>query len=166
MKTRILTVLLLFLAMIIVMSCAEPIKPAIPTKEEAYIPINKALFDTIAYQDSLLFAAFNSRNLENLKSFFSADLEVYQDNTGKRSYDESIEAFKGLFAKDYVLTRELVKNSLEVYPIVDYGAIETGRHTFSHTENGKPESATFKFVHIWEKQNGQWKITRLITYNH
>lgn len=131
-----------------------------------YIPADKPLYDTIFYQDSILFQAFNSRNLEKMKTFFAVNLEVYQDNIGVRSYEETIEAFRGLFSQDYVLTRSLLKGSLEVYPIKDYGAIETGSHTFCHTENGKLECGTFKFVHIWEHQNGQWKITRIITYDH
>lgn len=133
---------------------------------KTYIPVNKSLYNTIASQDSILFEAFNNRNLEVLKTFFADDLEIFQDNIGVRNYDQSMEAFRGLFSQDYILTRQLVKESLEVYPIKDYGAIETGSHTFCHTENGKLECGTFKFVHIWELQNGQWKITRIITYDH
>jgi hypothetical protein len=129
-------------------------------------PADSTLFRNIATQDSLLFAAFNSRDLDRMKAYFSEDLEVYQDNVGVRSYEETIAAFGELFKKDYVLTRQLVDGSLEVYPIKDFGAIETGKHTFSHIENGKLEAATFKFVHIWEKKDGCWKITRLITYDH
>jgi hypothetical protein len=135
-------------------------------KEIPNDPVDKNLFDTIVLQDSLLFAAFNARDLEKMKAYFSIDLEVYQDNTGVRSFEETIAAFQGLFEKDYVLTRELEAGTMEVYPIKDFGAIETGKHTFSHIENGKLEEATFKFVHIWEKKDGGWKITRLITYDH
>jgi hypothetical protein len=131
-----------------------------------YVPADKALYDTIHSQDSILFAAFNARNLEKMKTFFATDLEVYQDNIGVRSYEQTIDAFAGLFTRDYILTRHLVKESLEVYPVKDYGAIETGSHTFCHTENGELVCGTFKFVHIWEHQNGQWKITRIITYDH
>ncbi len=135
-------------------------------KTTVYTPADKALYDSIAHQDSLLFTAFNTRNLESLKQFFSSNLEVYQDNIGVRNYEQTIAAFKGLFQNDYVLTRTLVNGSLEVYPIKGYGAIETGRHTFCHTENGKLDCGTFKFVHIWEKQNGSWKITKIVTYDH
>ncbi|MGZ3914988.1 MAG: nuclear transport factor 2 family protein [Flavisolibacter sp.] len=131
-----------------------------------YIPADQNLYDTIAHQDSLLFAAFNSRDLEGLKQFFSPDLELYQDNIGVRNYEQTVEAFKGLFAKDYVLTRRLVEGSLEVYPIKGYGGIETGKHRFCHTENGKLECGIFKFLHIWEKRDGMWKITRIVTYDH
>lgn len=127
---------------------------------------DKQLYDTIALKDSLLFQAFNTRNIQKMKAFFATDLEVYQDNIGVRNYDQTIGAFTDLFAKDYILTRTLVKGSLEVYPIKDFGAIETGSHSFCHTENGKLVCGTFKFVHIWKHQDSHWQITRLITYDH
>jgi ketosteroid isomerase-like protein len=55
---------------------------------------------------------------------------------------------------------------MEVYPIKDFGAIQTASHIFSHVENGKLEKGTFKFVHIWKKENGSWKVCRVITYDH
>lgn len=130
------------------------------------LPEKKELYAEIAHRDSVLFDAFNTPNIDRLKSFFTPDLEIYQDNVGVRNYPETIEAFKDLFKKEYILTRTIVKGSMEVYPIKGYGAIQTGLHTFCHTENGKPQCGTFKFVHIWEKFNGNWKIKRLITYDH
>lgn len=165
MKNKIVITGFVFLAFFCAVACSTG-KHTGKDKLTTYIPADKALYDIIYYQDSLLFSAFNTRNIEKLKLFFADNLEVYQDNTGLRTYEQTIDAFSGLFAKDYLLTRQLVKPSLEVYPIKDFGAIETGRHIFCHTENGKLECATFKFVHIWQKQNGQWKISRMITYDH
>lgn len=125
-----------------------------------YIPADKGLYDTIVQQDSLLFTAFNSRNLLRIDRVFSANLEVFQDNTGVRNHAQTIDAFKRCFNKDYALTRTLVKGILEVYLLKDYGAIETGRHTFCHTENGKLDCATFKFVHIWKKKMGDGKLRK------
>lgn len=134
--------------------------------KQVYIPVDKSLYDTIIKQDSILFVAFNSRNITALKSYFTDKLEVYQDNTGLRNYDETVQAFSGLFKMDYVLTRKPIIESIEVYPIINYGAIETGKHTFCHTENGKLECATFQFVHIWENKDGEWKVAKIITYDH
>jgi hypothetical protein len=128
--------------------------------------VGETLYNTIARHDSLLFTAFNSRKLEEMKLYFDESLEVYQDNTGVRNFEQTSEAFAGLFSQDYVLTRNLVEGSLEVFPIKDFGAIETGSHTFCHMENGKPDCGTFRFVHIWKLTNNKWKITRIITYDH
>ena len=156
MKQLLITILCQFL----IISCATNQSKSLDNTS-MYIPVDKDLFTTIAKQDSLLFATFNSRNSEKLKSFFSDDIEVFQDNIGVRDYNETIDAFQLLFQKEYVLTRTLVKNSMEVYPIKDFGAIQTGKHTFCHTENGKLECATFKFVQIWEKKNNKWQIIKI-----
>lgn len=165
-KTDTLIVYALFISLAIISACCPAKNIRSGTNSEKYIPIDNVLYATIIFQDSILFDAFNSRNLDKLKSCFTDNLEVYQDNTGVRDYDQTIASFKELFQKDYVLTRKLLKESAEVYPIKGFGAIETGRHTFCHTENGKLECATFKFVQIWEIKNGQWKIAKIITYDH
>jgi ketosteroid isomerase-like protein len=129
-------------------------------------PAQKKLYAEIMHMDSVLFNAFNSRDLNTIKNIFASDLELYQDNDGLKDYNKSMEGFKNLFTRDYVLTRELVPGSMEVYPIKDFGAIQTASHIFSHVENGKLEKGTFKFVHIWKKENGSWKVCRVITYDH
>lgn len=133
---------------------------------KVYTPIDRSLFSIINKQDSCLFAAFNARNFEVFKEYFSENLEIYQDNIGVRNYEQSMVAFKELFEKDYKLTRELIKESLEVYPIKDFGAIEVGQHKFCHIENGKQICGIFKFAHVWSFRDGKWKITRILTYDH
>jgi hypothetical protein len=127
---------------------------------------NGPLYNEIAELDSLQFGAFNARNLDQLMNYFDGSLELYQDNTGVRNYDQTKQAFGGLFKMNYVLTRKLIPGSMEVYPIKDYGAIETGQHTFSHVENGQLQVGTFKFMQIWQKKDGVWRVTREITYGH
>ena len=77
-----------------------------------------------------------------------------------------LRVFEAMFAQGNNMTRELVGNTLEVYPVKDYGAIEIGAHRFCHVENGKNECGTFRFVHIWQKKDGEWKISRAISYSH
>ncbi|MBM3435646.1 MAG: nuclear transport factor 2 family protein [Bacteroidetes bacterium] len=137
-----------------------------PDPKDGFVPVDTLLYKTILLQDSILFDAFNSGDFEQFKRFFSDKLEIYQDNIGVRDYNQSVEAFLGLFQGNYKLTRKLLKETLEVYPVKDYGAIEIGQHTFCHVENGKSDCGTFKFIHLWENQNGDWKISRIITYNH
>jgi hypothetical protein len=120
----------------------------------------------IMQQDSLLFQAFNSKDVPGMKTLFSEDLEIFQDNTGYRTYAQTVESFGALFLKDYTLTRTLLPATVEIYPIKDYGAIMTGSHQFCHPENGKVECATFKFLHIWKRSNGKWVLNRIVTYDH
>jgi hypothetical protein len=44
------------------------------------------------------------------------------------------------------VTRELVKGSIEVYPIKDYGAVEIGLHKFHNNQNETPSKETSKFI--------------------
>ena|SRR5436190_10174399 len=135
-------------------------------QEKKVAQTSKELFNEIAYMDSIMFAAFNTQNMNEFKPLFTEDLEWYQDNGGLIPYNTVFENFENTFKKEYKLTRQLVKSSLEVHPIKDYGAIEIGVHQFRHIENGKEEIGTFKFLMIWQKKNDQWRISRVISYDH
>jgi hypothetical protein len=137
-------------------------------QENNSIPELKTLFKTIVHLDSVLFDAFNTRNLDTLKSLFSMDLEFYHDLGGFTEYDQNMESFERTFDNDRRLRRELVFRSLEIYPIKDYGAVEIGIHRFYSTEKGQKEqlSSEAKFIHLWQRKDGKWKITRVISYGH
>ena len=124
------------------------------------------LFNKVANLDSSLFAAYNSKNLNLMKAYFTKDLEWYQDNGGLIDFEKVFSNFQSIFNRDYDLKRNLIRESLEVHPIEGYGAIEIGKHQFKHIENGKMEIGTFKFVMIWKNDNGNWKISRVISYDH
>lgn len=127
---------------------------------------NQELYEEISEQDSLLFNAFNKRDIDLFKTMFTEDLEFYHDKGGLTGYEHTINFLKTTAQGNNQLKRELVKGSLEVYPIPGYGAMEIGMHRFCHLENGKQDCGTFKFVHIWQKKDNQWKITRVISYDH
>lgn len=139
---------------------------AATAQEKKVAPTSEELFKQIASMDSMMFSAFNTQNMPVFKALFTEDLEWFQDNGGLLYYKTVFENFENMFKKEYKLTRELVKGSLEVHPIKDYGAIEIGVHQFRHIENGKEEVGTFKFVMIWQKKDDQWKISRVISYDH
>ena len=126
----------------------------------------KELFNKVAQLDSSLFAAYNSKKLDLMKTYFTNDLEWYQDNGGLIGFEKVFENFNSIFNRDYDLKRNLINESLEVHPIEGYGAIEIGKHQFKHIENGKLEIGTFKFLMIWKNDNGNWKISRVISYDH
>jgi hypothetical protein len=120
----------------------------------------------IVKMDSLLFGAYNAQNLENLKTYFTQDLEWYQDNGGLLYLETVIQNFDDIFKRDYRLTRTLVEGSMEVHLIKDFGAVETGSHQFRHIENGKEEVGTFKFLMIWKQNNNGWQVSRVVSYDH
>jgi hypothetical protein len=134
--------------------------------ENTYAVHPSQLYDTIASMDSVLFAAFNEHNLDKLKTFFTPDLEFYHDLTGLTNYAQNMQAFAGNFSKGNDLHRELVRGTLEVYPVKDYGAMEIGEHKFCHHENGSLVCGTFKFSMVWKKTSEGWKISRVLSYGH
>ncbi len=131
-------------------------------------PLSTELYNIIASLDSAFFDAFNKRDISVLQSFLSEELEFYHDLGGVTNYNQNIEAFKKTFASERKLRREIVKGSMEVQPIKDFGAVQTGVHRFYVTEKGQKEklSSEAKFVNLWQNRNQVWKITEIISYGH
>jgi ketosteroid isomerase-like protein len=124
------------------------------------------LYDEIAAADKKLFDAFNGRDIKVVSEMFDPSLEFYHDRGGLSGYEQTIRQLGENFKRPNWPTRELVAGTLEVHPIANYGAIETGSHRFCHEEDGKGECGVFKFLHIWQKRDGHWKITRVVSYDH
>ncbi|WP_184550106.1 nuclear transport factor 2 family protein [Mucilaginibacter sp. FT3.2] len=131
-------------------------------------PKDAQLYKTIAHMDSVMFDAFNNHNLEVMKTLFSPDVEFYNDGKGVTGYEATMAGFKGIFENKQAsdLKRELIKESLEVYPMPGFGAIEMGTHSFTHTENGQKIIGIMKFVHVWQLKDNQWKVTRVVSVGH
>jgi ketosteroid isomerase-like protein len=125
-----------------------------------------SLHDEILQQDTAMFDAFNAHQLDKVAAYFDDGLEFYHDQGGLSGKRESLAGIKGMFDQNNGMRRDLVPGTFEVYPIKDYGAIEIGAHRFCHQENGKDDCGVFKFLHVWQKQHGGWRITRVISYGH
>lgn len=136
------------------------------SQEKKQAIASKELYTEIRQMDSVLFEAFNTQQMEKFKSLFTEDLEWFQDNGGLLSYKTVFENFGSMFARAYKLSRKLISETLEVHPIKDYGAIETGTHQFRHIENGKEETGNFKFLMIWKQTDKGWQISRVVSYDH
>jgi hypothetical protein len=153
-----------FLLVVIAFACTSDKK-----SDRSNVPmVSTELYDTIARFDSTFFGAFNKRDISILKEFLSDSLEFYHDLGGVTNYNQNIEAFERTFSSERKVRRELVAGSMEVYPIKDFGAVETGVHRFYVTEKGQKEklSSEAKFMHLWQNREGVWKITRIVSYAH
>ena len=149
------------LGLLIVSGFIANVAPAeAPAKEQ------DELFKAIARMDAAVFDAFNGHDVDRLMSYFTEDLEFYHDTGGLSTYRQNAEDFKKMFASTPDIRRDLVKESLEIYPIKDYGAMEIGQHRFCHKENGKDDCGTFGFAMVWRKVGDSWKISRVLSYGH
>lgn len=126
------------------------------------------LYEKVVNLDRRLFDAYNRRDLETIEGMFTKDLEFFHDKDGLTGYLQNIHSFRKLFSEQSHYRRELDTDSLEVYPVRGYGAMEVGVHRFFTTNPGEPETltATAKFVHIWVEENGSWRISRVVSYDH
>lgn len=127
-----------------------------------------SLSDTIAALDAAVFDAFNhcsaADQLQRHASYFAPDVEFYHDTGGVTWSRQAMLANTGQHACGK-FRRELVPGTLKVFPIKDYGAIEQGSHRFCQFSSNRCEGIA-DFVIVWRRQNGDWKITRVLSYGH
>jgi ketosteroid isomerase-like protein len=130
------------------------------------------LYETIARMDSSYFAAQNNCDLKKYESFLAKDFEFYHDKVGltpslkNEMVDMAI--FCGEQRKRQPLRREMTEGTLRVYPINDYGALEFCDHVFYLQISDGTEKLVGrgKMTAIWKLENDQWKLARIISYDH
>jgi hypothetical protein len=119
--------------------------------------------------DAKLFQAYNNCDLATLGELVDENLEFYHDkgglSVGKANF---IAAIKNNIC--HKVRRQLVAPSLQVYPLENFGAIELGEHTFCNmveTPVCKEETNGIgKFFMLWQKQGEQYRLTRVVSYDH
>lgn len=130
-----------------------------------YKPDDPKLYETIIKMDSLFFGYYNTceTNLDKYAALYSENIEFFHDQGGLMSSKQGIvDATKRNVCGK--VTRELVKGSVEIYPIKDYGAIEIGLHKFHNNQEpaGTP-SKIGRFMITWKKENNDWKIVKVVS---
>ena len=144
---------------------------------QAQVSEDSELFNTLKTNDSLLFeVGFNKCHLYQFENLMAKDLEFYHDKAGTTdSLSQFLDVMKAGICNSsntYKARRELVEGSLEVFPLYDngvlYGAIQNGEHRFFEKNSNQPEKAgsTAKFTHLWILNNNQWKLKRVLSYDH
>lgn len=151
-------ILQLLLAVILVSSCATSRKSYL-SEVPAYAPASPALYDTIVALDSIWGDSYNNCRLDVQERIISEDLEFYHDKGGLlTSKSKLIDALRNNICGK--VERELLRGSIEVYPIEGYGAVQMGYHRF-YNNNEKSRSQYARFVHLWKNENGSFRITRV-----
>lgn len=124
------------------------------------------LFQLLKEQDSLLFSiGFNECNLTQVDQLISDDFEFFHDKDGTiHSKNDFINTLKKNLCGSgkNMLKRKLKAGSLEVFPLYRdtelYGVLQNGVHTFGST--------SARFSHLWLLEDGDWQLTRVISYAH
>ena len=123
------------------------------------------LFKTVQGLDTRLFDAYNHCDLTTLGAMISDNLEFYHDQTGlsvgKAPFLAAVK--QNICGK---VERELLPDTLEVYPLKGYGAVENEIHRFRHPGHPEEGMGDAKFITLWQNKGGEWKVTRAISYEH
>lgn len=114
--------------------------------------------------DAKVFDAYNRCDLPVFSSYFDPKVAFYHDKGGATfDRDTMVDSTRKYICGK--VRRELIPESFRVYPIGDYGAIEEGEHRFCELATGRCEGIA-KFVMVWAKQDGAWRITNVLSYGH
>ncbi|MCW5519806.1 nuclear transport factor 2 family protein [Aureitalea sp. L0-47] len=142
----------------------------------AQVSTDSELFLTLKQNDSLIFErGFNNCELNAFEDLLSEDLEFYHDKGGiTKSKEEFVQQYKnGICGNpNFSSRRELIEGSLEVFPLYDggklYGALQKGIHRFFEKPKEKQEipGSTARFTHLWLIEDDQWRLKRVLSYDH
>lgn len=163
-----LVILLGFGLPVVLSAQAHPVRPG---------PVaSRALVDTVIALDARLFdLGFIKCDADALKGLVADDFEFYHDKFGKTAstgaqFVENVrQGCEGQAKGTNVRARrELVPESSKVYPMEKLGALHEGVHRFYGLEAGKPDvlRETGRFMHLWKRENGVWKLSRVLSYDH
>ena len=157
MRTAILSVV--YLVAVSAVPCRVIAQAPVPAAEQA------ELTRTVAELDTKLFDAYNHCDLKTLGAMVSDDLEFYHDQTGlmvgRAPFLEAIQ--KNICGK---VERTLVQGSMEVYRLKGFGAVEIGVHRFHKAGDAGDVGGEAKFITVWQNNDGVWRVTRVISYDH
>lgn len=139
------------------------------------LPQEPDLTAAIAAKDAELFSVMFERcDTAALSDLITEDFEFYHDKGGRMmgrapfvaDYGTSCEARKAPDA--WRSRRQLVAESLRVYPVPGYGAVEEGTHLFYERQGDGPEALVgrARFTIVWALQDGQWRAARTLSIDH
>ena len=126
------------------------------------------LRDQILSADRQLFDAYNACDSVRFSRSLAPDLEFFHDTTGLTGYDWNVSALEKRCSESTTYRRMLDEQSVQVFPVPGYGALEFGTHRFYEHGAEGPEKldATPDFANVWKKTLDGWKLARVLSYGH
>lgn len=161
-RLRSLQLLALPLVFLLITNCVN-------AQSKSDSPAAKELSDQIASLDEAFFAAYNACDLGKIETYFTDDVEFYHEKRGVITTRKAVMEVIGKNLcgdKNNKVRRELVKGSVRIYAIDNYGAMQIGEHRFYLTQKDQPEKldGVGKFTNLWQKKDGAWKMSRVFSY--
>lgn len=126
----------------------------------------------IHQKDSIFWNAYNNCDIREMNKYLATDIEFYHDKGGATYGLENLnEGLKNGLCSAGVnsIKREAITESIHIFPLKKneevYGAIISGEHLFISNKTHKAESIA-KFNHLWLLKEGNWKMHRVLSYDH
>ncbi|WP_453978082.1 nuclear transport factor 2 family protein [Brevundimonas sp. Marseille-Q4549] len=126
--------------------------------------------------DAKLFSVFfEGCDPAGLRAMLTDDFEFFDDRGGRVATDaDSFVAQYAARCHDrsapdaWRTRREALSDGLAVYPINNYGAVETGEHIFYERQGNGPEQRVgrARFTQMWKQEGTEWKLARVFSYDH
>ena len=139
----------------------------------AQVDKKSELYKTLKSKDSIIFdRAFNKCEIEKLEPIVAENFEFYHDVSGVQNKKQFIKVIKNnLCTNPGIFSRKLEEKTLAVFELKNngkiYGAIQRGKHLFYIKENNKKrKTGTALFTHVWILENNNWKLKRVLSFNH
>jgi hypothetical protein len=139
-------------------------------------PTPAALRDEVMAADARFFDLFfEGCDPATLRTMLTDDFEFFDDRGGLVATDADgfVDQYAGRCrdraAPDaWRSRREALPDGLAVYPIQNYGAVETGEHVFYERQGDGPETKVgrARFTQMWKQEDGSWKLARVFSYDH
>lgn len=126
--------------------------------------------------DAKLFAVFfGGCDPAGLRAMLTDDFEFFDDRGGRVATDA--DGFVAQYAARcqdrsapdaWRTRRQALRDGLAVYPINNYGAVETGEHVFYERQGDGPERRVgrARFTQMWKQEGAEWKLARVFSYDH
>jgi CubicO group peptidase (beta-lactamase class C family) len=126
------------------------------------------LRDQILSADRQLFDAYNTCNTVQFSRSLASDLEFFHDSTGLTGHDWNVNALEKRCAESTKYHRSLDEQSVQIFPVPGYGALEIGTHRFYEkgADGSEKLDATPGFANVWKQTPDGWKLTRVLSYGH
>jgi hypothetical protein len=131
-------------------------------------PARAQLEAEIIAADAKLFAGLNNRDIGPMKEGFSPRLEFYHDRGGVSDYAGNIAIFERNFKAPNRIRREALVETFDIFPSGPNHAMHIGKHRFCNKPSAtEPEGCSiYRFSMVWERDNDQWKLLRVLSYDH
>lgn len=130
----------------------------------------------IAAADARLFEVFMQEcDPAALRAMVTDDFEFFDDRGGLVATNgdafvaQYAERCSGRDAPDaWRSRREALAETIAIFPIKGYGAVETGEHVFYERQGDGEEHRVgrARFAQMWKLEGESWKLARVFSYDH